>query len=464
MDVDANAVYAAGDHEPKLPGSTALHILACGVAFWHVEALEYLLSKRPNIEARNKMGLTPLLAAIHGDMPYGPWREETVRVLLRHGADVNAIMETTEDVWGGSSALEMSNHAGITKLLLENGASVKSCPGILTRVIREWMDPEIAKLLLDAGLDPDELPSLQEQTRVDFALQGIVRGPRPGIPRFYDRGIPSELQPREAITGRTLLASACIPMIPMAHVLLNVGADPLIVDDEGRTPLHWLCTFQGPFDVPHRNAFTALTRNGPGALTIRDKQGRTPLHLALATHANVSQHSLFAVQHLLAAGADPAEPDPTTGNSALHSIAPRLLGKSEASAAAATLFRELATRVEALDVFVELGADLQAVDGRRRTLLHAVAEGWDLPGWDVTGLFKRLMELGVDPRAEDEALRTAIDVAVARELRGVVMLFTEEGKMEEAERQVRADNESNSDKSSSDSDSEDEDDLGILWT
>jgi hypothetical protein len=50
-----------------------------------------------------------------------------------------------------------------------------------------------------------------------------------------------------------------------------------------------------------------------------------------------------------------------------------------------------------------------AVDARKRTLLHVTA-GREMPtdsssNWDQTedveGAFKRLMELGVDPRGED---------------------------------------------------------------
>jgi ankyrin repeat protein len=563
VDVGVNAVYTAVDYyEAKLQGATALHILACGVAFWHVEALEYLLSKSPDIEARNEMGMTPLLAAIHGDNPCGPWREETVRVLLRHGANANATMVTTKDVWGGSSALEISNHPGVTKLLLENGASVEGCPGILTRAIREWMDPAIVKLLLDAGSDPNGLPFLQRKQNDNaevepryalheaarpttledlafdfnsrqqaiinlvlshgadayapyrngsFALQGIVEDR--GLVHSFFLGVSQANCNRVGHHGRTLLASACIPIIPVGpdirvgrppylerpptvmpdvvHVLLNVEADPLIVDGEGRTPLHWLCTFRGTFDLSHRNAFVALTRDGPGALTARDKQGHTPLHLAFAAYADRSQASPFVIQHLLSAGADPTEPEPTTGNSALHYIARRLVGDDGEVAAAAALLRELAGRLdtnvrnaagetpvfafaavvgakgEALDVFIDLGADFQVVDVRRRTLLHAAAEGGHKWGWDLEGLFKRLMELGVDPRAEDEALRTAIDVAVARDLRHVVMLFTEEGKKEAEDREARrkqaeTDDESKSD-SNSDSDSEEEDDLNV-WS
>jgi hypothetical protein len=280
-------------------------------------------------------------------------------------------------------------------------------------------------------------------------------------------------------------------MVDVVHALLNSGADSLAVDDEGRTPLHWLCTFPGEFDEAHRNAFVALARYGPEAITITDKQGRKPLHLALATYASRSQHSPFAVQHLLSIGADPADPDPLTGNSALHFIAPRLVGESTAAAIATTFFRELAgarvnintrnaedqtpiflfaaagwegtrdpthkeshptyalahdtTHAKALDVFTELGADLMAVDARKRTLLHVTA-GREMPtdsgtDWDqredVEGAFKRLMELGVDPRGEDDELRTAIDVAVARYLSGIVRLFSEEGRRFEENKRVR---------------------------
>ena len=594
--VDVNAVYNRRGYCYKLRGATALHILASGEKFWQVEALEYLLSKGADIEARNQDGMTPLLAAIHTDYPDGFWREETVRVLLRHGADVNATVKTTGTGSRGSSALEISNRPGITKLLLENGASVERCPGLLTRVVREWMESGIVKLLLDAGLDPNELPSLQgkqpekdefqpdksdwsvqdndeaeqhaylEKTNVDlrYAVHEAARPTTSHYPEFdfkprqqavidllvsqgadsyapypdgsfvlqaivEERGQVHSFLPglsqtncnRKGHYGRTLLTSACIPLIPVGpstvakdpptvmadvvHALLNSGADSLTVDDEGRTPLHWLCTFPGEFDEAHRQAFVALASHGPAAVTATDKQGRKPLHLALATYASRSQHSPFAIQHLLSVGADSADPDPITGNSALHFIAPRLVGESTAAAIATTFFRELAgarvninarnaedqtpiflfaaagwegtrdpthkeshttyalahdtTHAKALDVFTELGADLMAVDARKRTLLHVTAgremsadssSNWDQRE-DVEGAFKRLMELGVDPRGEDDELRTAIDVAVARHLSGIVRLFSEEGRRFEENKRVRkeeADRRSGSDSES----------------
>ncbi|KAL2140878.1 hypothetical protein VTI28DRAFT_3169 [Corynascus sepedonium] len=137
LGVDVNAVYNRQGCLPKLRGGTALHILASGTHFWQIRTLEYLLSKGANIEAKNKDGMTPLLVAINRESPRGFWSEEMVRVLLRHGANANATFEPTKNgaKETGHSALEMSNHPVITKLLLEHGANVEHCRGILTNAI-----------------------------------------------------------------------------------------------------------------------------------------------------------------------------------------------------------------------------------------------------------------------------------------------------------------------------------------
>jgi ankyrin repeat protein len=283
-------------------------------------------------------------------------------------------------------------------------------------------------------------------------------------------------------------------MLDVVHALLDSGADPLAVDNEGRTPLHWFCTFTGLFDEECREAFIALACHGPVAVKVSDNQGLKPLHLALATYASGSQQAAFAIQYLCSLGADPGDPDPLTGNSALHFIAPRLVGESTAAATAAALLRELAAGVDinarndagetcivsfaaagwegtrdptgktsdqtyaiahdtthtmVLNVFTDLGADLLAVDVRKRTLLHVTA-GRDTPdrGWTQESAFKRLMELGVDPHAEDDELRTAIDVAVARNLSSIIQLFSEEGKRIEEKARQKEESESGSESDS----------------
>ncbi|KAL6833705.1 ankyrin repeat-containing domain protein [Trichoderma sp. SZMC 28015] len=562
--VDVNAIYNRRGYCDKLRGATALHILASGHFFWQIEALEYLLSKGANIEARNKDGMTPLLAALDHSYPDGYWREETVRVLVKHGANVNATILPTEDEYGrrsrnsGLSALEMSDRAGITRLLLENGADVKCVTGLIARIVARQNDPDTIKVLLEAGLDPNELPTSGKEEEDDrqgaenvrYALHEVSRPSTRDYPEadLYSRNQatvellllqgadPFALYPdgrsllhtvveeqgqldsflprlsqadvsRKNQHGRTLLISACVPTVPVGEPtyrgekprlasvlpdsilgLLKHGADALAVDDEGRTPLHWLCTLPGKYNKKQRQAFITLVEHGPAAVNMTDKQGRKPLHLALAAYADRLQESLFAIKHLISAGSDISEPDPVTGNSTLHQLAPRLIGHARRAAKATSLFRKFSASLDinarnslgetpvmrftaagwegtydpkgkishpryaiandvnhatALGVFVDLGADLMAVDARGQTLLHVTARR-ELPSsssdWDqredLKGAFKKLMELGVDPRREDAELRTAIDIAVARKLRDVIQLFREkkeEKNVEESE-------------------------------
>ncbi|KAL7803033.1 ankyrin repeat-containing domain protein [Trichoderma afarasin] len=562
--VDVNAVYNRRGYCDKLRGATALHILASGHFFWQIEALEYLLSKGANIEARNKDGMTPLLAALDHSYPDGYWREETVRVLVKHGANVNATILPTEDEFGsrsrnsGLSALELSDRAGITRLLIEKGADVKCVTGLIARIVARQNDPDTIKVLLEAGLDPNELPASgkeEEDNRqgaenVRYALHEVSRPSTSSYPEadLYSRnqatvellllqgadpfalypdgrcllhtvveeqGQLDSFLPRLSQTdvnrknqhGRTLLISACVPTVPVGKPtyrgekpprasilpdsilgLLKHGADALAVDDEGRTPLHWLCTLPGKYDKKQRQAFITLVEHSPAAVNMTDKQGRKPLHLALVAYADRLQESLFAIKHLISAGSDISEPDPVTGNSTLHQLASRLVGHARRAAKATSLFRKFSASLDinarnvlgetpvmrftaagwegtrdpkgkishpryaiandvmhatALGVFVDLGADLMAVDARGQTLLHITARR-ELPSsssdWDqredLKGAFQKLMELGVDPRREDAELRTAIDIAVARKLRDVIQLFREkkeEKNMEEGD-------------------------------
>jgi hypothetical protein len=192
-------------------------------------------------------------------------------------------------------------------------------------------------------------------------------------------------------------------MVHAVHALLDAGADALCVDNHGRTPLHWFCTLASPFDDSHRKAFTALVARAPAAISMADKLGDKPIHLAMKAYGSHSRLSAFALRHLIGAGADISDPGSAMWVSALHMIAPRLVGYRELAAEAATLFQEaaaiidintphkgtgetpifrlvtaawedaelgdhtLANRVidaDVLPMFVDLGADLMATDAK----------------------------------------------------------------------------------------------------
>ncbi|KAL2201506.1 ankyrin repeat-containing domain protein [Corynascus similis CBS 632.67] len=366
--VDVNAIHSCYSYYwTELRDSTALHILAVGALFWLIEALDYLLSKGVNIEAKNKDGMTLLLVAIDRQRYHVPWLEETLRVLLRHGANVNATAKGTtnfETERTGLSALELSDQPAITKLLLELGPRVESCPGILTSVIREWMEPELVRLLLNADTDPNKLPFVEKQREDDVQSDGAsenVEEADADTDEDLCYPLHQAAQPllREDETGEQKSRQQTI-----INLLVSRGADAYASYPDGRfvfqaiveergdirnllpgggpsffqpairlfpiVPLELyvvdrICTFPGQFDEVYREAFAALTRHGPAAITKTDKDGRTPLHLALVTYSSGAQQFPFVIKHLLSASADPANPDPVTGNLALHFIAPRLV-------------------------------------------------------------------------------------------------------------------------------------------
>lgn len=265
------------------------------------------------------------------------------------------------------------------------------------------------------------------------------------------------------------------------NALLAAGADASLTDDQGRTALHWMCTQRAPFDDDAKEAFEALLSKHPDAVISKDNEGRTPLHLALAAFACTPSMD-FAIRKLMAAGGKIEEDDPVTGDSALHMLA-RRIGGWEADAV--SQLRELITEVaktvdintsvnkagetvavaavtapaewsgnyvdtqettmilgETVAIMVsELGMKVDYVDAEGRNLLHLIVE-MELPSpyaqeyegrlLGMSAMFAMLMQFDVDPRLENKALRTPIDIASAREMYDIMSLFNDPEVAKEA--------------------------------
>ncbi|CAH0055072.1 unnamed protein product [Clonostachys solani] len=514
----------------KLAKATPLHFVACGTHFWHADAVTYLLSQGADIEAKNMDGQTPLLCAISTQHPNGLLKERTIKRLLDHGADPNFIAEN------GASCLAEADSAEVVKLLLEHGADISATPGVMEFALKN-MNAEMVQALLNAGADPDYHDSpdgsytdhktssrypLHNAARLateadlpfdwnsrkrriteillqgganpyasysdgSYVLQAIVEEKGLLDPFLKLGNVDIEKRGRH---GRTLLLSACT-ILEKPHqeawdehmkkrfpqtanpkavlALLARGAIPDVTDDQGRTSLHCLCTMTHPYDEDHKQAFDALVSSDPSTIHVADNAGFKPLHRA----SQFGQS--WAIWRLVDLGADLLEPDPD-GNTALHFIAPEMVGEKSSAAAAQAEFehllagglninarnkkgetplflcisaewsgtREPGTRhptyalendvspSDVLDLYIGRGADIFTADGEGKTLLHAAAgrriEDLD---WNedqikhMENVFKKLMDLGLDPRQEDIQMRTAIDMAVARGRKGIVDFFAE---------------------------------------
>mmetsp|Transcript_31363 Transcript_31363/g.82220 ORF Transcript_31363/g.82220 Transcript_31363/m.82220 type:complete len:204 (+) Transcript_31363:2411-3022(+) len=129
--------------------------------------------------------------------------------------------------------------------------------------------------------------------------------------------------------------------------LLRGGANPSIADKEGRTPLHYAV-------ADERTAcLKALLKSSKTNVSRRDGAGRTPLHLAANNEGVSCLAVLVKVPGVEVNAAD------EKGTTALHWAA-------------------VSNNVEACCVLVQYGADLAAVDGEGKTAEdHAAAQGFD---------------------------------------------------------------------------------------
>jgi ankyrin repeat protein len=377
------------------------------------------------------------------------------------------------------TAIDLQNLAAVS-FLLENGANVnighKFTPvhyAALPKFRKEDIQSDaipIVKLLLAKGADP--YSTFWGTTVIHHLLEtgGIIQP-------FLDlANINLELRDSH---GRTLLISACrlryssqlsdTDEPSVAEIIFEKGADLNLCDNGYRNAIHHLLGSIGSIRTIRR-----FVKEAPGLLHQGDAEGYTPLQRVLQyIYPSQEDFSSTCIDILLAAGADPFEPDPD-GNSALHHLAKKLLGyHDEAHLQLFQKFLQLGLNINArnkagetplftyfatiappddptrhrkyFSAFVDAGADISAHDKEGRTLLHVLAkkveivepqrggksgteadEGALETPPDIVDCFKFLMEQGLDPMTEDANLITSLDVAAAYDNRGILELFRRE--------------------------------------
>jgi len=380
-------------------------------------------------DARDEQGWTPLYAAASADRP------AAVRALLEAGADPDAL---TDD--GASPLHAAAVHAGpeVIALLADAGVDPNGLDGnsrapLHHAVRRGWasrirdeMRKERWKLrtsaLLEAGADLN-VRTATGDTPLHLSIQlreSAERGDTTALSWLVRAG--ADLNPRNEMGQTPLHAARALHNLPAMRKLLELGADPELRDDVGRTAVavcYWTagrdawnflansppesvqgCLESGvPVDARGPDGVTPLAGMvsargccadvanvlplfvAAGAdVNARDTLGRTPLHLASAASGTIPASVLAVVASaLLDAGAHPNARD-SEGSTPLHA-AVAWRGSSD------TLLHLLAAA----------GADLDARNNRGQTPLH-VAVSIDDPT-----LVRTLMRLGADPAARDGA-------------------------------------------------------------
>jgi ankyrin repeat protein len=225
--LDAGAKVEAKDRS----GQTALMWAA---AEGNAAVVETLIKAGADVHARLKSGFSPLLFAARDG------RIDVVRTLLKAGVSANEAIETDRRAGGyapsnGLSALNIAVENGHFELaleLLKAGADPNDQRSGYTPLHRlSWVRKP------NRGDDPDGLPpptGSGNVTSLDFARQLIAGGAK--VNARLEKG-PSG-RGKLNMTGATpfLLASRTADL-PYMKLLVELGADPLLGNKDGCTPL-----------------------------------------------------------------------------------------------------------------------------------------------------------------------------------------------------------------------------------
>lgn len=210
------------DQYPK--GQVPLHVAA---ALGHCSVVRQLL-KSINVMAKDSLGRT----AIHEAAYYG--HDKVVQLLLENGGDISAADNSGLTVLHRAAS---NGKASVVRMVIDQGADISAVDvdGKTALYIAACSGQgSIVQLLIDAGADPmakDNKGYVALQIVVDSLYSESVRvllegGANPSVGHGGD------------LCMIPLSRAVALGNEPMARLLLEYGADPLIKDDIGQTALH----------------------------------------------------------------------------------------------------------------------------------------------------------------------------------------------------------------------------------
>ncbi|KAJ5595478.1 uncharacterized protein N7459_001686 [Penicillium hispanicum] len=204
-------------------------------------------------------------------------RELGVQRLLSFHADVNATSKSDS----GFTALRLAverDHAGVVKLLLENGADAQRNNFLVIHRAVSNGNKAVVKMLLDHGGDVNSVDQFGGSLLKDAAKYGDLEM----VQLLLDYGADvnkSWVNPGEAHSpGVTPLHTASDSRnqnVGLLSLLLDHGADPNAIDNGRQTPLHWAAA-----GTVEEKLKVLLDRGAP--VNAQNAAGQTALDIASA--------------------------------------------------------------------------------------------------------------------------------------------------------------------------------------
>jgi ankyrin repeat protein len=433
----------SGINTPEPDGTTALH---WAVRQDDLELTDRLLRAGADVKAANRYGITPLyLASLNGNAA-------VIDKLIKAGADANAAV--TE----GETALmtaARSGHVEAAKALIAHGAVVDAREQWRGQTALMWAAAEghadMIKELAARGADVNARSTTQQWERQVTAEPREKWLPPGGLTPmlFASRQGCVECVRVLASLGADVNATdqdGISPMISaiinghfdVAGALLEKNADPNIADATGRTPLYSAVDMNTVPDsnrpAPHvvdnqmsaMELIASLLDHGanPNARLKKQQPYRTKVDRGSDSMLGAGTTPFLraaragdapAMRLLLKRGADPKIATGSDVPADVSQPARRAPGGINALMAAAglgskeedTVGRRKTERqsIEAIQVCLEAGVDINAVDGRGQTALYGAA----LQGYDE--VVKFLLGHGAKLDIKDQRGFTALDAA-----------------------------------------------------
>lgn len=237
--------------------------LMLAAAFGSVRSMKVLLDAGADVNAKNAFDATPLMWAAY-DL-------DKVRMLIAKGAEVNAHSQQ-----GRTPLLIASTYDGnsaVVKLLLDKGADIHTRDNAQSSPLIETADPAIAKLLIDNGADVNATDRVGITPLMNAAGGPTTMGNVAWVKMLLKKGADVNA------------VSAAVIGLQVKNGAINLGLF---------TPL-LLAAAYGPPEVVQ-----TLLDDG-AKVNAKDVRGMTPLMLAIASDHN----DPAIVKLLLSHGADP---------------------------------------------------------------------------------------------------------------------------------------------------------------